>query len=452
MGRRTASVVRVAGAAVAVLALFVGGLVVAEAVPDDVVARRLASDLAAGRYATVLDPDAIGGFHDGYTECVSLGVGLGTPPEPMGLLPRAIWAPRIGACEQAPEQVTAIAEGQEVRADSYVRYWNGSAPLVRPVVAVAGVTGLRIVVGLLLLGTAVLAALAVGRRLGWSVTASLALPAALATNAAVTPVGSLTHAISLSAVLAGVAAVAVGSDRGGWRGAAVAAAGGAALFVYVDLLTTPAIPWALAAFVAGAVGLERHGTTAALVRHGAAAGLAWPIAYAVTWSARWGIAAAVHGDEVLASVAAQSRFRLSGAHDGVVQQLGAATRANVDWWIGRTATAPVVLALALLVCAGALVLVARRRGEAGTPLGQVALLAAPALVVPAWYELLSNHSQIHAFFTYRSVPVAVGIGTAACVLVAQRVYAPLAAEGPTSRTSTPAADADRRTRSTTSSR
>ena len=39
-------------------------------------------------------------------------------------------------------------------------------------------------------------------------------------------------------------------------------------------------------------------------------------------------------------------------------------------------------------------------------------------MVPAWYEVLSNHSQVHAFFTYRSVPAAVGVVVAASVLAA----------------------------------
>lgn len=33
----------------------------------------------------------------------------------------------------------------------------------------------------------------------------------------------------------------------------------------------------------------------------------------------------------------------------------------------------------------------------------------PALVPFVWFEVLRNHSQIHAFFTFRSVAVSVGI-------------------------------------------
>lgn len=209
------------------------------------------------------------------------------------------------------------------------------------------------------------------------------------------------------------------TDRAGWRGAAVGAAGAAAAFVYVDLLTTPAAAWGLAAFTAGAVALRRGGgSTRDLVSAGLAAGAAWPAAYAATWAVRWLVAAAAHGGGVFDAVAEVSRFRVSGAFAGVQDRVGAATRVNVDWWVGRVPTAPVVLALALLLCLGAAVVVLRRGGGVGAPARHAALLASPALLVPAWYELLSNHSQIHAFFTHRGVAVAVGIGTAACVVAA----------------------------------
>ncbi len=66
----------------------------------------------------------------------------------------------------------------------------------------------------------------------------------------------------------------------------------------------------------------------------------------------------------------------------------------------------------------ALVVAVRRGGW--QRLGVAALLAAPALLVPAWYEVLSNHSQVHAFFTYRSVPAALGVLVAACLVAATR--------------------------------
>lgn len=411
---------RVAIAAVGVVAAFVVLLVGAEAVPDGPIVRRLAAAVDDGGYGPVLAPDAVGGLHDGFTECVALGQGLGSPPEPLGLFRRTLWAPRLGACEEGAEQLATLAGGGEVTAGPYYRYWNGYAPLTRIVVALVGVPGLRVVVALLLLAAGASAGLALVRRLGWPTTAALAAPLLVASNAVTTPAGSFTHAISLAAVAIGTGVVAVATSRAGWRGAAAGAAAAAALFVYVDLLTTPALAWAVTTFVAAAVPAAESARPRTVAVTGLTAGVAWPVAYAATWAARWLLAAAALGGHVLDAVVEIGRFRVGGAYAGVSDQLGAATRTNLAWWWDRTPTAPVVLGLAAATCVAALAVARRHGGPDRADLARVAMLAAPTLLVPAWYELLSNHSQIHAFFTYRSIPGAIGIGTAACVLVAVR--------------------------------
>lgn len=418
-GRSTAA--RVAIAVPVVWALFVGLLVVAEAVPDGPIERRLAAAVEAGEYGPDLVPDRFGGFHDGFTECVVLGQGLGSPPEPMGLWHRTVFAPRIGSCDDGADQIRTLAAGGQVEAGPYDRYWNGYAPLTRPVLAIAGVVGLRVVVGALLLAACGFAAVAVGRRLGWMVTVALFAPLVASSNLLTTPLHGFTHAFSLAVIALGTGAVAVAAGRGGWPAAAAASALAAALFVYVDLLTTPAIPWALAAFVAAAVVAAGGAPRRQVVRTLAAVGLAWPVAYAATWVARWLLAAAVLGPDVLDRVAEVSRFRVGGEFSGVQEHLGAATRVNLTWWLGRVPTAGVVLGLAAVVSLIA-VGILLRHDRSRLPVA--VLLASPALLVPAWYEALANHAQIHAFFTYRSVPVAVGITAAACLLAARPAPTP----------------------------
>lgn len=391
-------------------------LVLAEALPDGPVVRRLVAEVDAGRYGPPLVPDRFGGFHDGFTECVVLGQGLGTPPTPMGLLERAMWAPRIGSCVDGADQIRALAGGTTVEAGPYFRYWNGYVVVTRPVLAAAGLTGVRVVSGALLAAAAIAAGVTIARRLGWTTVAALALPVLVTTNVATTPAGSFTHALSLAAALAGTAVVAAAADRG-VRAAAGMAAIAAAGFVYVDLLTTPAVPWLLAVFVAGAVTLRRGATTHEVVTMVAVVGTTWPTAWAATWASRWVLAAALHGTEVFRTIGEVGRFRLSGDLQGVDATLGAATRANLTWWLTRPASTPIVAGLAVAVAIVGLVVIARRHGWPGV--GTTAVLALPVLVVPAWYELFSNHSQVHAYFAHRSIPVALGVGLAACLLVAR---------------------------------
>ena len=242
-----------AAAATAVLAVFVGLLVVAEAIPDRAVARGLEDAVEAGHYGPNQFPDGMGGVQTGFTDCVILGVGLGQPRQPLGLVDRALYAPRLASCDEGAAQVRTVADGGHVRSGPYYRYWNGHTILTRPLVATVGVSGLHVAVAVLGLAALLFAMGAVGRAAGWWTTGALFVPLLLGTNALVTPFGSVAHAIALTAVAAGTGAVAMATSRWGRWGAAAAAAGGAALFVYVDQLTTPAMPWALAAFVSGAV-------------------------------------------------------------------------------------------------------------------------------------------------------------------------------------------------------
>ena len=47
-------------------------------------------------------------------------------------------------------------------------------------------------------------------------------------------------------------------------------------------------------------------------------------------------------------------------------------------------------------------------GEPGALLTRL-VLAAPAAVPPVWFTVMRNHTQVHAFFTYRSWAVALGV-------------------------------------------
>ncbi|TXR58025.1 hypothetical protein [Quadrisphaera setariae] len=434
--------------------VLLAGLIGAQAVPNAPIIRHLAEAVADGDYGPSYLPDGMGGRADRFTECVELGYGVSSPDDPRSLWFRATGGPRLESCGEGAAQVRAMAAGVQVLPPAtYYRYWNGYALVTRPVLATLGVPGARMVSGALLAAAGLAAWAALRRRAGAAAACALVLPVAVSTNALAMPALAFTHALALASIAAGVAltAVATGSERlRGWRGAAVGAGGAGALLAYTDLLTTPAMSWCLCAAAAGAVargtarnrtGGEDRDDDAPLPLRGSspaartstptavgapalrpvlvsvlAAGAAWPVAYGVTWVSRWLVAAAVQGPGVFTAVRDKSAERLDGASSAVDPSFGAPTAANVERWLGTAPTAWTVLAVAAVVVLVCLV-VAVLRGGAGRLL-VAAVLAAPALVVPAWYEVLSNHSQVHAFFTYRSLPAAVGVVVAACLLAA----------------------------------
>ncbi len=91
----------------------------------------------------------------------------------------------------------------------------------------------------------------------------------------------------------------------------------AAVFCYVDLLTTPPAAWALSAGVLTAVVWTRsrdlRSTAAALVL----SAVVWPAAFTITWVSRWVIAVPFVGvHEVVTRVVHQVDFRTQGQYTG----------------------------------------------------------------------------------------------------------------------------------------
>lgn len=417
------SVLRFAGKAVVGLVLlqvvFLGLLTAAQAVPNGPITDHLAQAVESGDYGAPYAPDGVGGTADRFTECVVLGYGVSSADDDRSVWFRATGGPRLESCEDGVAQIRELAAGGSVVPPAtYFRYWSGYSVLTRPVLALTDVPGLRLVVSGLFALAGLAAFWTLARRAGRVAAFALFVPLVAGTNALAMPSHAFTHGIALAAVAVGVALVAV-TARNGWRGAALGAAGGAALFCYVDLLTVPPMAWALSAAVAGAVAQATRGSLAATFRTVLAAGIAWPVAFAFTWVSRWVVAALVQGPSVFSRVNEVSRFRLDGGD--VSQRFGAGVTANWSWWLDHTATAKPLLVLAGVVVLVGLVLTVLRHGARGVLV--TLLLAAPALVVPAWYCVLSNHSQIHAFFTYRSLAAAVGIVAMAAVVSAHRTPA-----------------------------
>ncbi len=395
------------GGLLALQAIFFVGLVAAQAVPNAPIIASLATAVGDGTYGPAYVPDGVGGSADRFTECVIVGYGVSSPQDPRSVLARAAGGPRLESCELGAQQITQLAAGERVDPPAtYFRYWNGYSVLTRPVLAIVGLEGLRLVVAGLLLSAGLAAFLAVRRGAGTAAALAVVLPLAVASNAITTPSTASSHGIALAAILAGVALTAAAARRG-WRGAVVGAAGAGALLNYVDLLTTPAMSWALCAAVAGAVVAARGVHAARVAAVTAAAGAAWAVAYGVTWVSRWCIAALARGPEVFAQVREVGAFRLEGENPMVIATFGAATRANLREWLWNIPTAWWVLLVVALVALGGIGVGVLRRGPGALAL--FAAVAAPAAVVPVWYEVMSNHSQIHAFFTYASLPAAAGV-------------------------------------------
>lgn len=395
--------------------VFFGLLVVGQAVPDRPVVENLVAAVEDGTYGPNGMIDRMGGASDTFTECVVVGTGVGAPPEESAFS-RAVRMPRITNCEGGPEAIRAVADGAEFTDNNYYKYWAGYTVLTRPVLALMGVEGLRIVAGTLMVLAMVGVFLVLRARTSTAVGLALTLPYLVGTNLLSTPSTSFSQSLSTAFILLSVILAALGAGRSTRLGCAGAALG-AALFCFVDLLTTPAVPWAMSAFAVGAVVWFRTRALRETFRAVLLSGLVWPVAFAVTWVSRWLIGAVFLGFPATVEMVRENvGFRTGGAHAGVSEAFGAGVRVNLSYWWNVLPTSGLVLTGCLVAAAVGLALALRRGGPSRWAVAVV--LALPALAVPLWYTALSNHSQIHAFFVNRGVPAALAIGAAACLAAA----------------------------------
>ena len=332
---------------------------------------------------------------------------------------RALRAESAGSCPYlvaglegtpAPPSPTSLQPGP------YYRFWHGYQVLTRPILAVSGVQGIRIAGIALLFAGLLLLGLGVVRLAGIVVAVALVAPLVLLTNF-VELEYSFPHALDVFLALAGGGALCLARARIGgdlWRlGAAALAAG--AVFNYLTFLLTPPLALALVAFcpvlwsaTLGGAGWRRLG----LVR-GAVAGAAWLAGYGGTFVCKWLLAAAAFGwrpvwDDVRRTVS----YRISGTdsvrpHHGFLAPL----RATLDAY--GTETEVIVLVVAALLLAYAV----SRRGRGA--LLDFAVLAAPAAIPFVWLVILREHSNLHWWFTYRSLAISFGIVFASAILAAR---------------------------------
>jgi len=413
--------------------LFTGLSVLAATVPNESIVAALRDDVWWGRFPT--EPrltNGFGGRFDGTTDCVLATIGLGAPE--MSPWQQAINSPTLGNCIEALENLQEVNAGRPA-GWNYFRYWNGGSVLWRPVMAAWGMNGVR-AIGAGAVGIAVLALAVQMSQLFSSypwpafdsetrpwrktlfpliVTVALLGPLLLSSDLLIVANGAGHHALILGIALFGGAAAAWAGTRGFLVSMVTALVAGS-VFNFIDNLTVPPLSWMLVACLTGIGAMFTQFTDSQrkpppkttipfIISLGAAA--MWAFGYAATWVMKWLLAAITIGfDTVRSDVADVVGFRLQGEWGEMSTAFGNAITANIREWLAFPLSVPVLI-VALLSIVSMLLLAFRRIGIRS--IQYAAVLGWPLLLLPIWYETLSNHSQIHVWFTYRSIPMAIGL-------------------------------------------
>lgn len=176
---------------------------------------------------------------------------------------------------------------------------------------------------------------------------------------------------------------------------------------FIDLLTAPLLTLGLPLIVYLLADNEEARFTGRL-KTIAASSVLWGIGYGATWASKWLIGSVILRQNVLQNASEAMSFRLNGNEEyagGLLSdRLGAISVNAETMFLSAGKRMAVLLALVLAV----LLIIALLRRTASR---QRRLQALAVLLVGTfpyiWYFVLSNHSLIHTFFTYRAQVVSI---------------------------------------------
>lgn len=380
-------------AAVPVLvAIFLGLLMAASAVPSAPVAGHVAEDrdlFAAPRLRVVT-----GRKIDVGTEC--LGVSFGLPAvADESLFERAVRAPVATTCPALIDEVTTGAAAADEVVD-YHRYWNGYAAISRPLLVFMPYRDLRMLTFNLMAGLFVALGHKLARDFGLKFAFAALLPFYFVNYAGFFMLW--TKAASW-AVMLGAALYFAYARRPYERDPLFGFFVVGALTAYFDLLTTPLMVFGVPAYVYFFYLWKRGDAPVGrdLVLRLVAIGGFWFAGYAGLWMAKFALSALVVGPGAIAEIVSAAANRINGDWDSVKHFLGAATLENLEAFKPIWGVATLVTFFILPFAS------ARRRMAALSLARRAPVFAALGLAPFVWFEILSNHSQIHGLFTHANL-------------------------------------------------
>lgn len=275
---------------------------------------------------------------------------------------------------------------------SYSRYWHGYLVLLRPLLMVMTYQQIRVLNYCLLLGLFGLLTFKVARKLGRE-TAILFAISQLAVALPLVPYNlqfSWTFYIAYGASLS----LLVREEHWKTRGLPflLFLVGGTTAFL--DLLVTPIITLGLPVIL----GLEGKAQTLwEKLKAVVLSSLAWGAGYASIWALKWIMAGWVTGRNVIGDAVSQAGVRTATQWKGMDLTLPSIAGYLLEQLASRGLLWPLVGAM-LAVLVGWLLLARDKRAVAGQ-----SWLLLTALMAPAWFLLLKEHSIHHGWYTWRAM-------------------------------------------------
>ena len=132
------------------------------------------------------------------------------------------------------------------------------------------------------------------------------------------------------------------------------------------------------------------------------ASLSWFFGYALTWISKWLLSAAILGVRYFWRTMSVVQYRLEGSEEEPLDRIGTIQR-NLKAWLNVQDGGVISWSkIALLILIVAVVLIIWRKLKDWKTVGAYLPILFVALYPYIWYLVMSNHSQIHYWYTYRA--------------------------------------------------
>lgn len=333
---------------------------------------------------------------DTFTDAIMLANAMVMPED--SALKNALLAHRLDSLHSVAALEQYLADEQSVATTPYSYYWHGYLTVLKPLLCVMSLGSIRF----LLMVEQVALLMAVAALLGRRGMARFILPL-LAMAVCLCPqalMNCLTYSTVFTIGMAAAAGILLAHERLERLGYGYVFLLIGAMTSFFDFLTYPVftlgIP--LAVYVLMRMGSGERvcfGRLAALCA-------AWGVGYGGMWAGKWVLVSALTEVNGIEAALSEILFRTSSTmeHGGDVEPL-AGLLACLEQLLDPLCL--LVLALCGLACAVLLV----KRGVRRQALAGAGALALIALLPVVWLSLTCNHSVTHAFYTYRSLTVAV---------------------------------------------
>lgn len=132
------------------------------------------------------------------------------------------------------------------------------------------------------------------------------------------------------------------------------------------------------------------------------ASLTWFFGYALTWISKWLLSAAILGVRYFWRTMSVVQYRLEGSEEEPLDRIGTIQR-NLKAWLNVQDGGVISWSkIALVILIVAVVLIIRRKLKDWKTVGAYLPILFVAAYPYIWYLVMSNHSQIHYWYTYRA--------------------------------------------------